>query len=352
MITEAAPEKIHGYEVHPLAANFPLLEGPEFDELVDSIRNDGQRKPIKMTHDNVIVDGRNRLRACMKAGVEPQFVQLNEHDDILNIIIQENVLRRHLTVSQRAMLAADLTGATVGRPRKDQVKVSAEKAAKKMDVSRSSVANAKVVKETGIPELDSAVRKGVIDVKPAAEIARKPAEEQVAAVKKITASGKTSRAKPTAAQFSRDKWRAKYEVAHSKLLSEAPPDMQDWCRHASRDVTGGSLRKEANLNIPDGDEVALYDVDDVITRIDCMMKEIPVGERKGIKLAIGKHFSGEKPEQYLPELPDEDADKLKLVSAEIKQRAGEMETLPDAAKILKKAANEVRKLAKGDESGE
>lgn len=27
-------------------------------------------------------------------------------------------------------------------------------------------------------------------------------------------------------------------------------------------------------------------------------------------------------------------------------------TLPDAAKILKKAANEVRKLAKGDESGE
>jgi ParB-like chromosome segregation protein Spo0J len=352
MITEAKPEKIHGYEVHALAANFPLLEGPEFDELVESIKRDGQRKPIKKSHDDLIVDGRNRLRACMKAGVEPQFVQLNEHDDILNIIIQENVLRRHLTVSQRAMLAADLTGATVGRPRKDESKVSSNTAAEKMNVSRSSVAKAKAVKESGVEELQTAVRSGVIDVKPAAEIARKPAAEQVAAVQEIKAAGKTSRAKPTAAQFSRDKWRAKYEIAHSKLMAEAPPDMQDWCRGASRDVTGGSLRKEANLNIPDGDDVALYDIDDVITRIECMLKEIPVGERKGIKLGIGKHFSGEKPEQYLPGLPDDDADKLKLVSSEIKHRAGELESLPDAAKILKKAANEVRKLAKGDDSAE
>jgi len=352
MITEATPEKIHGYEVHPYAANFPLLEGPEFDELVESVKTIGQRKPIKMSHTNVIVDGRNRLRACMKAGVEPQFVQLNEHDDILAIIIQENILRRHLTISQRAMLAADLTAATVGRPKKDAVKVSSNTAAEKLNVSRSSVAKAKSVKESGVTELQSAVRNGVIDVKPAADIAKLPPAEQVQVVAEMKASGKTSRAKPTPAQFSRDKWRAKVEVAHSRLVAEAPPDMQDWARGAFRDVTGGSLRKEAKLNIPDGDDVALYDIDDVISRIDCMLKEIPVGERKGIKLEIGQHFSGEKPEQYLPPLPDEDADKLRAVSNEIRHRAGELECLPDAAKILRKAANEVRKLAKGDESAE
>ena len=57
---------------HPLANIFPLVEGPDFDELVADIREHGLHGPIVL-HEGMILDGRNRLRACIAAGIEPTF---------------------------------------------------------------------------------------------------------------------------------------------------------------------------------------------------------------------------------------------------------------------------------------
>jgi ParB-like chromosome segregation protein Spo0J len=55
-------ERIGKYRVHPVASMFPLLEGEEFEDLVESIRAYGQKIPITV-HEGLLLDGRNRDRA-------------------------------------------------------------------------------------------------------------------------------------------------------------------------------------------------------------------------------------------------------------------------------------------------
>jgi hypothetical protein len=45
------------YEFHRYANLFPLMEGPEFAELVEDIRANGLHEPI-MLHEGKILDGR------------------------------------------------------------------------------------------------------------------------------------------------------------------------------------------------------------------------------------------------------------------------------------------------------
>ncbi len=89
---------------HPSANIFPLMTGPEFQELCNSIRENGQREPIKR-RDGQIIDGRNRFRACQLIGIEPLF-ETNEMDDqaVMEFIIDENLHRRHLDATQRAVV--------------------------------------------------------------------------------------------------------------------------------------------------------------------------------------------------------------------------------------------------------
>jgi hypothetical protein len=53
-------------QFHPIADVFPLMDGEKFAELVQSIKENGQREPI-MTFNDLILDGRNRYRACQAA---------------------------------------------------------------------------------------------------------------------------------------------------------------------------------------------------------------------------------------------------------------------------------------------
>ncbi|MGH7135185.1 MAG: hypothetical protein ACREHD_05550 [Pirellulales bacterium] len=73
-IVIAPGEPARALGVHPAAALFPLMTGPEFGLLVEDIGEHGLRELILM-HQGLVLDGRNRLRACEIARVEPRFAE-------------------------------------------------------------------------------------------------------------------------------------------------------------------------------------------------------------------------------------------------------------------------------------
>jgi ParB-like nuclease domain len=90
--------------VHPFAAAFPMIDEEGLNELAASIKENGLRHPILLSSGGQLIDGRNRLEACRRAGVEPRFETIDE--DPIPLILDENVRHRHLNKSQQAMAVA------------------------------------------------------------------------------------------------------------------------------------------------------------------------------------------------------------------------------------------------------
>src|SRR4051812_9937781 len=106
--------KFKRYTVHPVAEIFPMLDEAGFEALVADVKVQGLLEPILSHRDGRIIDGRNRLEACRRAGVEPRFVTCEKPDaGLLDLVLSLNLHRRHLTEGQRAMIAARL--ATLGK---------------------------------------------------------------------------------------------------------------------------------------------------------------------------------------------------------------------------------------------
>ena len=141
---------------HPYADLLPLLEGEAFDSFVADIKTNGLLEPITI-HEGMILDGRNRWNACKAAGVEPQFLEF-DGDDPLAFVLSLNVHRRHLSESQRGMIAARLETLKHGdnqHKRGDaNLHVPRADAAKRLNVSSRTVASAAAI----APRLNSSRR--------------------------------------------------------------------------------------------------------------------------------------------------------------------------------------------------
>jgi len=167
--------------VHPAAEIFPLMDGAEFDALVADIREHGLRDPIILI-DGLILDGRNRYRACVESGVQPSTVEWCGSGTPEAFVVSKNLHRRHLTESQRAMIAGRIADARSGE-RTDLVQintrspVTATKAADMLAVSRPQVFHAKTVLQHGTPEEIASVDRGEAAVSTVATRVRKRATE-------------------------------------------------------------------------------------------------------------------------------------------------------------------------------
>lgn len=170
--------KIAGYQTHPLADVFPMIEGAEFQALVEDIRKNGLREPITI-YEGRILDGRNRARACVKAKTKIQTRNWKGKDPV-GYVVSLNLARRHLDESQRAMVAAKLATLKRGQKKEDaSIEASSQKeAADMLNIGRSAVQRARKVLENADPELVKAVEQGHVAVSAAAKVVDRPKRDQ------------------------------------------------------------------------------------------------------------------------------------------------------------------------------
>jgi hypothetical protein len=187
-VSGSTPER----KFHPIANVFPLLRGAEFDALVDDIRRHGLREPILCDADGRIIDGRNRYRACLEAGIEPRFTQWHAGGHLPELALSLNLRRRHLNESQRAMVAARLSKWLVPKGQGAQPDTRSANlrtgqkaryvAAELLNVSCRSVDHACRVLHDGSSELIAAVESGGLAVSLASRLAALPKPDQATAL--------------------------------------------------------------------------------------------------------------------------------------------------------------------------
>jgi hypothetical protein len=133
----------------------------EMASLVEDIRANGLAQPI-VTHEGEILDGRHRYHACLQAGVEPQFTEFRGRD-ALAFVLSANLNRRHLSVAQRAMVAAKIANMPAHRPEEKcaNLRTSQPEAAETLGVSRRSVQTAAQILDES-PKLAKEVEAGKI----------------------------------------------------------------------------------------------------------------------------------------------------------------------------------------------
>lgn len=210
-----------GVRWHEYADIFPWIEGEAYRALVEDIRKNGVLEPIVML-DGAILDGRNRYMAAREIGIEYPVIEY-EGTDPLGFVISHNLTRRHLTESQRAMVAAKLAkmphGGDRGVNQHGQrqeanlpVATTNAQAAQMLNVSERSIKTAKQVQEQGAPELVKAVEAGKVSVSAAAVIAKQDQDTQ----RRLVAEDKLKRA-------AADLKKAEAEAKEAEKLPKAEP---------------------------------------------------------------------------------------------------------------------------------
>lgn len=206
--------KIDDLVEHPQSSIVPEMRTDEWEAFVDDVRDRGITDPIVICG-KIILDGRHRVRACRELHVDKvpfRAVSMNEGAQ-LNYLIRAALLRRHLSDSQRAMLAARLKPAfevaanerqkQAGGEHKNHQKsrengakalmenfpqalasgTARDQAGKAAGVSGKLVDAASKVIDEGTPKLVEMVDAGEVSVSAAAAVAKLPRKKQAAVVK-------------------------------------------------------------------------------------------------------------------------------------------------------------------------
>ena len=169
-------------QAHPVANIFPMMSGDAIAELAADIKAHGQREPVWM-YEGQIIDGRNRAAACELIGISPTTrAYTGTAADLVPFVVSLNLMRRHLSESQRAMVAAALETFQHGGPRNQDANLhvaplTRSDVAEMFNVSPRTVAAAAKVRDAAPEEVIEAVQQGLMSVNLASEVVELPPED-------------------------------------------------------------------------------------------------------------------------------------------------------------------------------
>jgi ParB-like chromosome segregation protein Spo0J len=209
---------MESYESHPAATAFPLMEGAEYARLVEDIKENGLRHPVVLWDGGgewLILDGRNRAKACAELGIKPK-TEVYGGDDPYRYVVSVNVARRHMNESQRAIVAARLATLQHGGDRssgKSAACPTQAEAAELLNVGERTLRAAKSVIDNGTPEMVAAVERGDIAASRAAELSKLSDEQQKEAIE----DAKTQPVKRHPAE-QRDRWMSREILLNESMV--------------------------------------------------------------------------------------------------------------------------------------
>lgn len=84
-------------DIHPLSEKYPLMDAEEFAAFKADLAAHGLKNPIWLFEGRVL-DGRNRLRACLELGIDPVFAEFEGSEaEAAAFVDSQNLHRRHLS---------------------------------------------------------------------------------------------------------------------------------------------------------------------------------------------------------------------------------------------------------------
>lgn len=175
-----APENWRQLEYHEYSELTAFEDGLDIDAMAAYMKSHGyDRTESVVLLDGKILKGRHRHAGACLSGARPSFREYI--GDNPRAYVAKKVFRQHLTKSQQAMQIADYeslpnqNGKLLATSKK---KPSRRKLAKKVKISRTTLAQGEKVSAQGTEALKAAVRDGRIVLEDAATVAEKSPEEQ------------------------------------------------------------------------------------------------------------------------------------------------------------------------------
>lgn len=176
-----------GKKAHPLADAFPMMDDLAYAELVKDIKEHGLQEHI-VIHEGMILDGRNRKKACQELGIACPEIKY-PGNDAPAYVWSKNAVRRQLDGPALTLAAARLATATAGMNQwtnevpphggtMKTVKQTVKETAGLTKVPVRQIEKAKRVIRDAVPEVTDAYSKGEITLEVANRLAAHPKAEQ------------------------------------------------------------------------------------------------------------------------------------------------------------------------------